>query len=497
MQPPTYNLILRAGRFDTANGSTPEQLTAFIASLKRSPPQRLVLYFHGGLTPLASGLGNATILAPHLQAVGAASIFVIWESGWQEIIEQNLPAIFHEPIFQAIQQKVAQILKGKIEQTAAQQTMGALALPSKTEVRTHLAEARTGSPLFRDAGPDDVPDLTEDEKRAIEFDVERDADLRTALQDIVQTGVNPTAAAATDVAARASPHTLMSPDVLAEIVPAAAPTAMGGFFSMLNMAKHIIAVVAAIIERLHTHRDHGLYLTITEEILREFYIRNVGKFLWDGMKTEVSEAFDPASASAGKALIEALQGLWASGVKPTITLVGHSAGAIYAARMLSEMQKANLPAEMKCDVILIAPACTFQLFSDTLQAAGNRIGGLRIFGMGDERERQNALFPPIFNSSLLYFVSGVIEDAPDMPLVGMQRYYSVPYEGPDFTPLDPVRKAEKLILPHAFAWAEATGFQGGNCDMRSHGGWLTEAPQTLASVLYLIQAGFPAKPATS
>jgi hypothetical protein len=45
-----------------------------------------------------------------------------------------------------------------------------------------------------------------------------------------------------------------------------------------------------------------------------------------------------------------------------------------------------------------------------------------------------------------------------------------------------------LSLPHSYAWAQTSGYQGGNCDMTSHGGWV-DAPATLASIKFLIQKG--------
>jgi hypothetical protein len=82
----------------------------------------------------------------------------------------------------------------------------------------------------------------------------------------------------------------------------------------------------------------------------------------------------------------------------------------------------------------------------------------------------------------------VIEEAPDMPLLGMQRYYGAPYQGENFEDLAFVCASEQLKLQRAYAWAETTGFDGGNCDMKMHGGWAT-SEETLKSVLYIIKSG--------
>jgi hypothetical protein len=278
----------------------------------------------------------------------------------------------------------------------------------------------------------------------------------------------------------------MDPDVLDDIAPVEVGTR--GVFSTVMLAKHIVVIVASVISRLAKRQDHGAYLTIVEEILREFYVGNAGKFLWDGMKEEVDQAFGFSEGCGGAALIRQLKDMWASDVKPQVTLVGHSAGAIYVSRLLKELE-AQLPSDFKVNVIFIAPACTIKVFADAVKFAGTRIAGLRIFGMGNELELKDAIAGPIYPASLLYFVSGILENAPDAPILGMQRYYAPPYEGAGFEDIKYVRDFDFLGRTHAFAWSNVTGAEGANCDMTSHGGWV-KAPATLASVLYIVQKGY-------
>jgi hypothetical protein len=489
MAAPSHSIVLNAGRFDKEQGSSPERFKDFIAQLQAAPPERIVLYFHGGLVDLASGRAAAAALAPKFQEVGATSIFVIWRSGWDEVVVQNLRAIFDEGIFKRILRRVTQAVKGKIDNTAADGTtksVGGLPMMREDKIQAELTKAGAGEPLFGDDVPPGIPDLTLAEEEQIRQQVEADLQLQTMAAQIANGRMQASEAQSKSVTAQGSTETLMSPDILDEIAPAR-PGAKS-VFSMVLLAKHVIVVVASVISRLRGNRDHGLYLTIVEEILREFYVRNVGKFLWDGMKEEIDQAFEAASDCGGKALIDGLQTLWANGVRPKISLVGHSAGAIYVTRLLGEMAKAKLPPDLKVDVVFVAPACTFRLFKQMLKNAGDRIAGMRLFGMGDGHERKNALVPVVYPSSLLYFVSGVIEDEPDMPLLGMQRYYEAPYDAPGFEDLDEVKKFRLLTLQHAYAWADTTGADGVNCDMTTHGGW-AGAPQTLSSVLYLIRKG--------
>lgn len=483
-------MILRAGRFDPENGSSASAFQDFLSQLQASPPSHIVIYFHGGLVNLASGKAAAADLGPRLEAVGATPIFVIWESGWDEVIEQNLPAVFNEAIFKRIQRRVAQFLKGKIDKAQAPsgaRSTAALPLTLEEEIKAELAKGEAGAPMFGDV-PRDIPELSKAEQRTIENEIKKDSQLKVMVAEIANSRTQPTAAASKSATTRASTKTLMTPEVLDDIAPGDKADKSKGIIGIAMLGKHIAFVVAGVISRYRKSRDHGLYLTIVEEILREFYVRNVGKFLWDGMKKEIDQAFDLPADAGGRALINGLCALWTKDVRPRITVVGHSAGAIFTARLINEIEKAKPASDVKLDVVLIAPACTFKVFREMLESAKNRIKGLRIFGMKDERERQDALVPVAYPSSLLYFVSGVIEDAPDMPLLGMQRYYGTPYQGEGFEDLAFVRASEQLKPQRAYAWADTTGFDGGNCDMKMHGGWAT-AEETLQSVLYIIKNG--------
>lgn len=104
-----------------------------------------------------------------------------------------------------------------------------------------------------------------------------------------------------------------------------------------------------------------------------------GKFLWDGMKTEIENAFGAAPDRGAATLVEALRAAWQDGIKPKVTLVGHSAGGIYVARLLHALND-KMPEDFSVNVVLIAPACTFTTLADALQAAGKRVRDMRIFG---------------------------------------------------------------------------------------------------------------------
>ncbi|HTD15675.1 MAG TPA: alpha/beta hydrolase [Chthoniobacterales bacterium] len=486
-----YSIVLKDGRFDTDSGTDANDLKEIFAAIDHDG-KPVVLHFHGGLVDKNAGVVGANALTPIYEDAGSYPIFFVWESGWQEVIQQNLPAIFEEPIFQKIITRVAQFAKGKVDkasQTGIPRAAGGVPLAKETPIRKELNSPEDGREPFSDIDPCLVPEndeLTAEEQVQFGQKFQDDAVFETLVQEIVNSvtpdGEQPAARAAT---VHTSTKTLMSPETINELTQ---PGARG--LSTAIMIAKCVGILAKIIQRFAQRRDHGFYLTIVEEIFRAFYVGNAGRFLWDGMKKDIVDSFGVAPDCGGTLFLTELDKLWKSGKRPRITIIGHSAGAIYTCRFLQEVQSRGFAADLHFNVILIAPACDFNLLAKTIQSAGNRIDGLRIFGMGDDRERKDAIVPVVYPSSLLYFVSGVIEQENDCPLVGMARYYSPPYDdGTKFPDIDYVRKFALFQRDHALVWARSTVGDGFNCDMTSHGGWAS-TQATVASVVHILEKGY-------
>jgi hypothetical protein len=484
---------LRDGRFDSANGSNEADLKRIFASFTERRPERLVLHFHGGLVSREDALASARRLAPEYEESGAESLFVIWESGVQEVISQKLPKIFEENLFRTIHVKVSQFVKAKLEKLL--QPEGArgpgFAIEFDEEIQQEIEKGpgMFSDILIHDISTEAVSDpenaLTDDEKKEIESKINRDPTLKRELRAI-EAARSPDGSGdkSADIAVPTS--TLMDEDVLDSL---ATPAEEGGKFALsaILVGKHIVWIVGAAIWRFVKRRDHGVYLTIIEEIMREFYVRAVGRSLWTGMKESIEHAFQFEPDCGGTALVREMQALWASGARPCVTLVGHSAGAIYVARLLRALH-GKMDQGFKANVVLIAPACTFADFAPALDQAGGCVANLRIFGMTDTVERKDAIANQLYPASLLYFVSGVLEDDRDQPLAGMERYYSAPYIGEGFGEIAFVKGQATLSRAHAYAWSLVSGTDGANCDMTRHGGW-ADAPATLESIKYLIKKG--------
>jgi hypothetical protein len=497
------NMVLSAGKFDP-DGDGLVGLKNLFTQIGSEQPQRLVIHFHGGLVSREGGERDADDLSRQYALAGAKSLFVIWETSWLEVTSQKLPKIVQEDIFKRILRRVTQFVKGKLDKElgpeGAKGIDDELTLPFEQDVQEEIDRGKAGEQMFSHLPVDrlsseiasrpDESSLSAVERQQIQVEIENDTQLQDQVLSIAQS--HEPATEARGKGEEVTPVTsLIDEEKLNEIAPlqtvpgAPAPKAI---LSTIKLGKSVAVIVGAVIWRFAKKRDHGPYLTIVEEIMREFYVRAAGRFLWQGMKDEVDGAFQSGANCGGTALVTSLDEMWQAGIKPQVTLVGHSAGSIYIARLLKELND-KLPGDFKVNVILIAPACTFKILADSLKGAGKRVDGLRIFGMGDPVERKDAIVPLVYPASLLYFVSGVLEDDRDEPLVGMQRYYGGSYADAGFDDIASVRTFNHLKRDHAFAWALASGANGANCDMKSHGGWVS-ADQTLQSVLYIIKNGY-------
>jgi hypothetical protein len=488
----SHCLFVRNGQFDEDEGSNAAQLDQIFEAYRATGRTRLVVYFHGGLVDTAAAVRDAAELAPAYEASSAFPIFVIWQTGWAEVVDQNLPWIFGERIFQRLVARVSQFVKGKLEKAASGTSKGLddLPLDKLYDIENELKMLSAGGVPFSNLHPQALAaadTLTDVEAAQVRWQIEHDVRLQVHVQEIANARRTDTGAAARAGTTSAAAASLMDPAVLDEIAPPLEGTR--GLASMAMLGKHVVVITASVIRRLAGARDHGIYLTIVEEILRELYVRAAGKFLWDHMKEAVDHAFDAGDTRMGRALIRHLRSTLDLR-DHTVTLVGHSAGSIYVCRLLEEIERSGLPDTGKVNVVLLAPACTFDLLERTLTRASHRIGGLRIFGMGDALERRDAIASVAYPASLLYFVSGVLEGDADTPLAGMQRYFSDRYHSGQFPAIQSARRSAPMQHGNVTIWSPTpAGGAGVSCDMTSHGGW-GAAAQTLASVQHIIREGY-------
>jgi hypothetical protein len=255
---------------------------------------------------------------------------------------------------------------------------------------------------------------------------------------------------------------------------------------LTKLAWKLADIVFRTHQRHREGRDHGLHCTLFEEIFRALYFGKIGAQLWRLMKTSTENAF--REHAVGDTMLRYIDGSRKNGALKPITLVGHSAGSIFICWLLRHARE-HYP-ELKFDVIFLAPACTMRLFCDTLDLALPSLRSFRCFAMSDELEQADCSVRTIYPRSLLYLVSGLLEDEPDTPILGMQRFYKETKTFPNMR-FAQIARMRQLFAddPKRAVWSEQDDGVGTRCGARSHGGFDADVP-TLESVKHILQKGF-------
>jgi pimeloyl-ACP methyl ester carboxylesterase len=522
----------RSGRIGGRADTAPADVDAIVDALRQDPRRHLILHFHGGLVSKQAGLTIAdkllNVYSPSASA-GGYPVFFVWESGAWETIRNNLTELAGEPVFKQLLRKLLQYALEQlgvqdpagVGRSIPQATFGSRALevearleafwaaPSKAtipfrgfDVMASTAQARSASTA-----------ISEEEIRA---DLEQDIAFRLALATLPDLpAATRSSLAGGVVTERRSTFSEMASREFSK------ESATRGLVELYVVAKYLARVLRAILRRYSAARDHGLYATCVEELVRGF--RLAGSELsewakaleWNRMKKDTADAFEPdPNAHAGTALLSRLQTAFASGLQlERVTLVGHSTGAIYIAHWLANSRR-YFPATLKQDVVFLAPAITYEHFAATLRRDGQQLGKFRMFAMKDELERDDQVWGQdeelrggedwrrfIYPSSLLYLVSGILEsrvkadgswtDEPDMPILGMERFFMnmKTYPDADFPSIKEVRMW-LTSASHSLVWSKATGQAVGlNCDSIDHGDFDGNEP-TLQSLRHLSELGF-------
>lgn len=499
--PLTRDNFLVTGKDGEFDGTSQADMDAMFAAMQGK--SRVVVHFHGGLVNLQGGMDAATRLWADYDAAGAFPVFFVWKSGLLEIVPRNLTEIFGEDIFKILLKWVLKFAKGKIVQADGMKGL-AVPLPTEIEIHTELMKAEAGKEPYEGIGSDSVSDLTASERQQFELSLVNDQDFQATVQAIADATLDHAesleGARGIPLRTRKSVRTLMSPAVVDEIqadVRQRNAEGSRGLFSSAVAVKRALEVLAHVIKRFQSHRDHGLYPTVVEEILRMFYVANIGGSVWQAMKQETLDSFKPGATPlrGGDYFLRKLGAvLGQPGPRPAITLVGHSTGAVFIDNFLEAVdarkKAGTLPADFVIDrVLFLAPACTYAHFAATLRKYGGLIKEFRLFAMSDDRETRDVMLPVIYPRSLLYFVSGLMERdgdgqiAFDEPIVGMQRYAVSPIYDNDAD----VREVRAFLNGGTTraVWSPNSGTAGAECDAFHHGDLDNDGP-TIASLRFLI-----------
>ena len=154
-----------------------------------------------------------------------------------------------------------------------------------------------------------------------------------------------------------------------------------------------------------------------------------GKAAWDEMKENALAATQSTKGGA-RAVVGHLKRLFDKLPKqqvPKIHVVGHSAGSIFHAPLITALNDAGIDVET---CTLWAPACTVELFKQHYLPAikKKKLRQFALFTLSDKAEQDDHC-ANVYHKSLLYLVSHSFEDKPRIPLfrggvpiLGMEKY---------------------------------------------------------------------------
>ena len=469
--------LLQALRADAATSAASS--TAADAQAMARPPQ-LTIFFHGGLVNERAGLETAQRLYPDLAENGQTwPLFVVWESGLLETLQGSLVDIAQgSPLFMQLLRKLLKHAARKLPELA--NLPGAFeALPTDaTHGASDALRAQLEVELLPVGDPSDldalepppaatIDEISDEEMHALEAELAGDAVAVAALEAIL----------------RSAPPTAPQ-DPNAELAPAPRnPAAATGYFSASLLDELRVAqgaqpppgveaallipaavwafagrVLRNVIQRYRTKTQHGLTATTLEELYRAVYADKVGGFIWERIQQNAQAAYAPLPTGAvgeatpgGTLLLTLLRDDIAQHGPLELNIVAHSAGALHAGHFVKHAA-ALLGADLHIrNFILLTPACTCDFFARTILPHAAAIDTLRIIDLEDALERADPLvrwLPLAYPRSLLYLISGLLEEKPATPLLGLARHVYAPAltgQAPQATTADPLLAVRSLL----------------------------------------------------
>lgn len=503
--PPNKNnyLVSANGRLGNSPQSAVTEVTRILdLAMQRRPENGLVVHFHGGLVSRDYALNNITapLTARYAQA-RAYPLFFVWESGFKEAILNNKKDLLKDPAFRELVKKVSEWVLKKISISGGVSFKGAGGQPIEDEdkfrdeydrwfdgsrdvppVEDSDIAGDAGAKTRAAAGEPDIDDLASD----IERQLDNDPEFKQAMAEAFNAANPP----AVDVSTKGSGTSkradvlYLSSDALDEMFPPEEEVAppdskvkTRGVFTWAKVAYFVARIVIAVVKRFRSDRDHGVYCTVIEEVLRRAYGDLIGATVWNAMKKDTLDSFAVGTDTCGFLVVQKLKALEnESKCFKKITLVGHSTGAIYICNFLDAAKALGITTPIQ--VVFLAPALTCQRFAEALDTHETTyLQNFRMFAMRDAREIADQMLKPFYTRSLLYFVSGLLEGnvtggrwegTLDMPLVGMERFFTIGAFGDDAQ----VQRVWAFLKakPNRMVWSKAEGAGPGlNSDAQRHG----------------------------
>lgn len=394
--------------------SIPQHVDDLLNKMKNDDNHHMVIHFHGGLVSENSGMSTALRMHElYSENTSAQPYSFIWETGLIETFRDNLKTVHRTKLFQMILEMVMKKVGSKLGISVGGK--GALTL-TKLDFETELSKARPFddyfvSPNSKAAVLIEISDQnTLERELKADFEVMVDSSTYSDFMDQIE---------------------LEKEQVNAEnVLETDNKDGKKGLVSTIKAVKALVTIGYRVIKRILENRDHGYYPTVIEEIFREFYVADLGSWVWSSMKNKAEEMFkdnaglDGLNQHAGQYFLQKLNDT-SKDFEIKVDLVGHSAGSIVICQLLKSIAAKGFNNIKIRKIILLAPACRCDLFKSEILDHPERYEDFRMFTMNDELESNDMLIPGIYTRSLLYFVSGCLEEKGkgyDEYILGLQRH---------------------------------------------------------------------------
>lgn len=428
---PLHDIVLDRGTFSHTNAEDLKR--AFDKFTTGSERGHLCVFFHGGLVSETAGLEQAGRLVKNFADSGAYPFFFIWKSDLLSAVSAILEPPAKTRSFVQAANDLVWTMAAKIVQ-ARDADPGLRALPrvrpARKAVPMTLEQLASAARLYDRA-----------------WRAGKGEQLGCSTAELEQFGKR---------LAQGDQHTR----------------------PRLFLARNLRGVqnpLARIVHRFNTGHDHGLYTTVIEELLIAAQLDKAAATVWDTMKSFIERSFEPDKDAGGTAFLDHLRKAWQADPSLRVTLIGHSAGAIYVQRFIEVLDERIPPdTHRPLEVVLVAAALSCRRLNAGLPALRRRVGALRAFGLDNTRESSYWEVKGVYNKSLLYIVCSLCERDlnADRALVGMQRYWSgqAPYDEREIV------TATKFIGAARAVWAptDADAQPGYRSQADRHGGFPEE-----------------------
>lgn len=396
------------GKFEPqGNYSTsPSDIDDLLAVLTADTRPSITIHFHGGLVREDKGVAIAEMIAPVYQAANSYPISFVWETGLIETFRDNFQKLHSTKLFNKLVKWVAKRVAkrfGGLNSKGVGEPITNAEVEEELKKLKPFADYDAAEPAKGAAQRGEIA-VTEDD-----LDIVRE-ELEAEFEEDLETD-----------------------DEIAELIAERendqpVDSSQKGVWSTLKLARKLAKIAYRVIRRHLKDRDHGLHCTVVEEVVREYYLADLGAWVWGNMKLKAEAMWKPNEGLGGQDLhvghyfLDMLRKLQTVRPDLKINLVGHSAGTIAICNMLHVIDE-HYPAIKIHKIVFMAAAARSDLTVSEIAKHEERYAQFFHYTMSDHYEQNDILAPYVYSRSLLYLISGVLEpDEVDVPLAGMMRH---------------------------------------------------------------------------